>query len=104
MTQVASLAGRARDALARAARFSFERGVEAAREAAIEHQRLDHVPRNVGPPEDAQHARPGTAAASSAEHEHELAGGDLDAAGASAARRPERQATGCGSARRATVA
>ncbi len=54
--------------------FALERGVEAAREAAVEQQRLDHVARDVGAPERAHDARAG--AARGALHEHEVAGGD----------------------------
>ncbi len=76
---------------AAAARLALERRVEAAREAAVEQQPLDHVAGDVGAPEHAHDACAGAAGARGAVHEHQLAGGDLEPAAAAGARGPERQ-------------
>ena len=75
--EVAQVAPRARVAVRRAlggvARLALDRGVEAPAQPAVEHQRLEHVARDVRapePPHDLAVAR----RASRSAHEHEVAG------------------------------
>ena len=69
--QIAARLAGARDALDRLAGLALELRAEAATQAAIEHQALEHVARDARAPEDPQHAGRG---ARTERDEHEVAG------------------------------
>ncbi len=87
--QVSSLGGPA----SRLTCLALDGGIEAAREPAIDHQRLDHVARDVGAPEPAHDLGSAAAARGADRDEHEVAGcgaraGEADAQLPGGAARP----------------